>query len=134
MLESLFSSGTTSAVEAVGNVLDKLFTSDEERELLALKKQELIAKAGEVQAEINKVEASHRSIFVAGWRPFIGWVCGVALAWHFMLADFLNWVANIFDLPSMPTLNGTGELINILIALLGMSAYRTFEKAKGVSK
>ena len=41
------------------------------------------------QLEINKAEASHRNIFVAGWRPFVGWTCGVALAWHFVLAPFI---------------------------------------------
>jgi hypothetical protein len=42
------------------------------------------------QLEINKAEASHKSIFVAGWRPFIGWTCGVALCWHFVLAAYNN--------------------------------------------
>jgi len=45
----------------------------------------------ELQSEINKVEAQHRTIFVAGWRPFIGWVCGVALAYNFVLRDLLIW-------------------------------------------
>lgn len=134
MLQSLFSSATVPAVEAVGNILDKLFTSDEERGLLEQKKQELIAKAGEIQSEINKVEASHRSVFVAGWRPFIGWVCGFALLWQFMLADLLNWIGAIRGWPPMPALNGTSELVSIVVSLLGLSLYRTIEKTKGVSK
>ena len=48
------------------------------------------------QLEINKTEAQHRSIFVAGWRPFVGWTCGVALAWHFVLATIYNVFLSIF--------------------------------------
>ena len=66
-------------IEAVGNVLDALFTSDKER----LDKKAVLARIAQqptlVQGEINKIEAAHKSVFVAGWRPFIGWVCGLAL-------------------------------------------------------
>ena len=61
-------------IEAIGNVLDKLFTSDDEK----LSRQEALARLAQqpamAQIEINKIEAAHRSVFVAGWRPFIGWV------------------------------------------------------------
>ena len=66
----------TGPVEAVGNVLDALFTSDKER----LDKKAVLARIAQqprlIQGEINKIEAAHKSVFVAGWRPFIGWVCG----------------------------------------------------------
>lgn len=134
MLGGLIGKEVAQPIEAVGNVLDKLFTSDAERETLKLAKERLYARASEVQAEINKVEAGHRSIFIAGWRPFIGWVCGFALAWHFMIYDILQWIAAIQGWQTPPQLSGTGQLISIVLSLLGLGSLRTFEKSKGVSK
>jgi len=77
---------------AIGNVLDALFTSDDER----FDKQVVLARIAQkpslIHAEISKIEAAHRSVFVAGWRPFIGWVCGVALAYNFVIRDLLIWL------------------------------------------
>lgn len=73
-------------------------------------------------SEVNKVEAGHRSIFVAGWRPFVGWGCGSALIYNTMLAPMLG--LGVADL---------GFLQTILLGMLGISASRTFEKLKGVS-
>ena len=77
----------TGPIEAVGNVLDALFTSDKER----LDKKTVLARIAQqptlVQGENNKIEAAHKSVFVAGWRPFIGWVCGLALFYNFIACD-----------------------------------------------
>ncbi|PCI59466.1 MAG: hypothetical protein COB37_11510 [Kordiimonadales bacterium] len=95
-----------------------------------------ILKSGLGQMEINKAEAQHPSIFVAGWRPFIGWVCGFALAWHFMGADILNWLRVAFfpDVPAPPVLAGTETLVTVLLSMLGLGGLRTVEKLKGVSR
>jgi hypothetical protein len=95
-----------------------------------------VLKAGLGQMEINKVEAAHKSIFVAGWRPFIGWVCGFALAWHFILYDIAQWMQLSFfpDSPQLPALNGTETLITVLLSMLGLGGLRTFEKIKGVAR
>ena len=99
--------------------------------------QILLAMTGLVQGqlEINKVEAAHGSIFVAGWRPAIGWICGVALAWNFILQPMLNWGAFMFnvDLTDLPTLD-TGELMTVLLGMLGLGGLRTYEKKLGVSR
>lgn len=121
-------------IEAIGNVLDKLFTSDEERETLNLAKERLYAKAAEIQVEVNKIEAQHRSVFVAGWRPAIGWVCAFALAWHFVIYDIFAWASLNYSMAPPPILAGTSELISIVVALLGIAGLRTIEKSKGVSK
>lgn len=131
MIQSLISSQIASPIEAIGNVLDKLLTSDEERENLLLLKEKLYQNSAIVQAEINKIEAQHRSLFVAGWRPFIGWVCGFALLWHFIGFDFMSWVASINSWQKPPELSGTEELITIVISLLGLGIYRTVEKLGG---
>lgn len=134
MLSKLIGAEVATPIEAVGNVLDALFTSDEEKETLKLAKEKLYQNATLVQAEINKVEAQHRSIFVAGWRPFIGWVCGTALAWHFILYDFASWLSNVNGWVQPPALSGTENLITIVISLLGLGVYRTVEKLQGKTK
>ena len=84
----------------------------------------------ELQSEINKVEAQHRTIFVAGWRPFIGWVCGVALAYNFILRDMLIWLIGPEQVP--PALQ-MEHLMTVLIGMLGLGGMRTFEKFKDKS-
>ena len=85
----------------------------------------------ELQAEINKIEAQHRTIFVAGWRPFIGWVCGVALAYNFILRDLLVWFIGPDQVP--PALQ-MEHLMTVLIGMLGLGGMRTFEKFKDKAK
>jgi len=81
----------------------------------------------ELQSEINKMEAKHRTIFVAGWRPFIGWVCGIALAYNFVLRDMLVWYMGAETAP--PALQ-MEHLMTVLIGMLGLGGMRTFEKFK----
>lgn len=76
------------------------------------------------QLEINRVEANHKSIFVAGWRPFIGWVCGVALLYKFLLAPMLGLV-----LDEVPTVEMT-ELWPLLMGMLGLGAMRSYDKVR----
>lgn len=83
-----------------------------------------------VQSEINKMEAQHRSIFVAGWRPFIGWICGIALAYNFIIRDLIAWVSP--DI--MPPAIQMDQLITILLGMLGLGGLRTFEKIKDKTK
>lgn len=85
----------------------------------------------ELQAEINKVEAQHRTIFVAGWRPFIGWVCGFALAYNFVLRDLLVWWVGPDTAP--PALQ-MEHLITVLVGMLGLGGMRTFEKINDRTK
>lgn len=79
----------------------------------------------ELQAEINKVEAQHRTIFVAGWRPFIGWVCGFALAYNFVLRDLLVWY---FGEASAPPALQMEHLITVLVGMLGLGGLRSIDK------
>ena len=103
----------------------------------AFESQVLVAMTGLVQGqlEINKIEAKHGSIFVAGWRPFIGWVCGSALVWNFILRPLISWIAflNGHDLAGMPEIN-TAELTTILLGMLGLGGLRTYEKRIGVAR
>jgi hypothetical protein len=90
------------------------------------------------QLEINKQEASHASIFVAGWRPAIGWICGIALGWNFVLQPLLLWGAWAFpeiapDISTAPKLD-TDELMTVLLGMLGLGGLRTYEKRLGVAR
>jgi hypothetical protein len=90
------------------------------------------------QLEINKVEAQHGSLFVAGWRPAVGWICGIALGWNFIVHPMLLWIAFVVpdmpvDLSTAPQLD-TGELMTVLLGMLGLGGLRTYEKRVGVAR
>jgi len=86
------------------------------------------------QLEINKVEAAHKSIFVAGWRPFIGWVCGFGVAWAFVLGPIAAAVvASIGADVVLPEI-ATDNLMELVLGMLGLAGLRTFEKVKAVSR
>ena len=118
-------------LNGVKNLFDELTLTNEE-------KAKLIEKVNEAQTELNKLEAAHRTIFVADWRPFIGWVCGVSLACffipQFVLGAYL-WVKTCLETGQIVEypLNADG-LFSLVAALLGMAALRTYEKKEGISK
>jgi len=87
------------------------------------------------QMKVNKAEAAHKSLFVAGWRPFIGWVCGVGLLYSVMLRDLIVWVMALIDPTLMPPPDpDTTQMTTVLMGMLGMGGLRTFEKYKGVNR
>tara|TARA_R110002096_G_scaffold199376_1_gene383286 strand:+ start:2409 stop:2789 length:381 start_codon:yes stop_codon:yes gene_type:complete len=81
----------------------------------------------ELQSEINKVEAQHRSVFVSGWRPFTGWICAVALLYNFVLRDLAIWAFGIEQVP--PALQ-MEHLMTVLFGMLGLGGMRSLEKIK----
>ena len=81
----------------------------------------------EIQTRINEIEAQHRTVFVAGWRPFIGWVCGVALAYNFVIRDLFIWAIKPETVP--PALQ-MEHLMTVLLGMLGLGGLRTYEKIK----
>jgi hypothetical protein len=124
-----------SIMDVAGRFLpeDKEKRAEAEREIEA-KLADSLAKLDLVQAETNKVEAGHRSLFVAGWRPFIGWSCGFALAYTYVLQPILTFgLAQAGFLIDLPAVN-LGEMMPVLMGLLGLGGLRSWEKVKGVSK
>ena len=92
------------------------------------------------QLEINREEAASGNMFVAGWRPFIGWVCGSALAYNYIGKPFIEFILLVYvmhhpgiTLPPLPELQ-TAELMTVLMGMLGLGGLRTFEKVKEVSR
>lgn len=126
-------------IDALGTVFDKLFTSDEERAQAQAVLEKLRQHPAELQVELNKIEAAHRSIFVAGWRPFIGWVGGVSLGCYyipqFVMASII-WTRQSWGMGTLvpyPVTEISG-LTELVIALLGLAGLRTYEKREGVTK
>lgn len=107
--------------------------SPEKKAEIESKTLELEATAQNLQAQINIEEAKHKSIFVAGWRPFIGWTCGVALAYNYVVAPFAIQAAQWFGKSIQLVELDIGSLITLLIGMLGMASLRTVEKNSGVS-
>ena len=83
----------------------------------------------ELQAEINKVEAQNRSMFVSGWRPFIGWICGFAFGFHYIVMPLLLAYTDI-----KPVEFDTNSLFTVLMGMLGLGGLRTYEKLKDKTK
>lgn len=128
----------------ISSIINKLIPDpDKAREVQAEIEKALIEKEGEVnkaiaeaakaQADINLKEAESPSLFVAGWRPFIGWVCGVAFACTFLVAPFFTWVSAMFNGPSFPALD-SATLTSLTLGLLGLGTMRTVEKVQGVDR
>lgn len=85
------------------------------------------------QIEVNIQEAQHQSIFVAGWRPFVGWICGLGLAYQAILHNLIEWLSGIYGFP-VPPAPDSDVLIYVLGGLLGLGALRTYEKRSKLTK
>ena len=86
------------------------------------------------QIEVNKVEAAHKSLFVAGWRPAIGWTCAIALFWFYVGRPFAIGLAGAFGQELYVPSIEVDTLYQLVLALLGMGTLRTFERIKGVNR
>ena len=100
-----------------------------ELEAKALEMEQLLMNA---QVEINKIEAASPRLFVAGWRPFIGWICGLGIFYHFIGYQLFCWVVVAFRLGVIPPELNTEGLLSLVFALLGVGTMRTYEKIRGV--
>ncbi|MFC6440858.1 3TM-type holin [Bowmanella sp. JS7-9] len=125
----------------VGPLIDKLVdripdpnARAEAREQFETQLLTAVTEASTLQAKINQVEAAHSSVFVAGWRPFIGWVCGLSLLWAFLLQPIMVWGVKVAGVDVDIPIIETGALYQLVLAMLGMGGLRTFEKMKGVAR
>jgi len=130
-LGKIFGVGQEAAapITAVGNILDNLFTSKDEKLTHEAILTRLAQQPNLAQVELNKIEAGHRSIFVAGWRPFIGWVCGAGLVNMFLINPWIQWITDL-EGPNLPE----DIIMELIIAMLGLGVLRTVEKIQGKAK
>lgn len=128
-------SAAAEVIGALGQVIDDTVTSDQERAEAKLALTKLLQEPMKLQALQNQIEAQHRTVFVAGWRPAVGWVCALALLYNFIGHPLIEWafIAFVRDVAPPPPID-IGHLVAILLAMLGMAGYRTVEKAKGVAR
>ncbi|RJE76957.1 hypothetical protein CWB96_06235 [Pseudoalteromonas citrea] len=130
LFSTLFSSNIQAPVAAIGSLLDELYTSDEEAVNLEILKQRVAQQPNLVQSKINQVQASHRSLFVAGARPFLMWVCGLGFLFAFVINPILQWIWPDVGTPQLPL----AAMLELTLAMLGLAGLRTVEKVKGVAK
>ena len=116
--------------DLAGTVINKIWPDKTEAE-----KQQLAAAVMVVQGQldINKVEAANPSVFVSGWRPFIGWVCGAACAWNWIGLPIAAMILKVYqiEIPLAPA--NLTEMLPVLMGMLGLGALRTVEKINGVA-
>ena len=121
-------------IQPVASILDKFIVDKDLKVKLQHELETAIHRANLAQLEVNKSEAAHKSIFVAGWRPFVGWVCGVSLAYHFILAPILQFGFALSGMEQELPEFDFSQLSTVLMGMLGLGGLRTFEKMKGVSR
>ncbi len=123
----------------VTGILDKVIEDKDQKAKLA---HELATMADNhaqqallAQLDINKAEAASGSLFKGGWRPFVGWTCGVALLYHFILTPLILFGVGLSGatIPPLPEFD-MSSLMTILMGMLGLGGLRTYEKQKGLTK
>lgn len=126
--------------DGITTIVNKIWpdASEEQKTRLQIELAQLQASTdlAKGQLAINQVEASNANLFVAGWRPLVGWCCGLALAYNFIIQPFIIFIliacGSKFDYHTLPVLD-TAQLNNILLGMLGMGLMRSAEKFKGVA-
>lgn len=125
----MLGSGIGSAAKDIAGVIDTFVETKEEKKSAERLLMKIQQEPDRWQSEINKIQAGHRTLFVAGARPFIMWVCGLGLAFEFLVNPILVWTTG----NPGPQIN-TGMLMDLVLAMLGLGAMRTYEKQKGLTR
>jgi hypothetical protein len=123
--------GLGEVAELANTVVNKIWPDKSEQE-----KAELVAAVQLVngQLDINKAEATNPNVFVSGWRPFIGWVCGIACAWNWIGISVVSTALTIWGRPIVLKTADVSEMMPVLLGLLGLGALRTYERVKDVHR
>ena len=122
----------------VTGLLDKFIEDKDQKARLAHEIATLAQKEAHknaaLQLEVNKVEAAHKSLFVSGWRPFIGWTCGLGMFGNFITIPFSNFVLALFSIDIVIPLVPLETMMPVLMGMLGLGAMRTYEKKNAVHR
>jgi hypothetical protein len=117
-------------IKPVSDILDKFVVDKDLKLKLSHELEKEIVSLNRAQIELNKVEAAHENVFVSGWRPFIGWACGIALVYHFLLEPIIQYILILSGADFKTPEFDFSQLSTIVMAMLGMSSLRTYEKTK----
>ena len=123
----------TALLPVIGKTIDKIFPDAEAEQKRKLEELSQVLAADLAQLDVLKTEAAHPSVFVAGWRPAVGWVCALGLFYTTIGVNILTWGSGVFGWPSPPEIDG-GILSTVLVGMLGMSGMRTWEGLKGIKR
>jgi len=122
----------------VTGLLDKFIEDKDQKAKLAHEvatmAQRHAQELAKAQLEVNKAEAAHTSMFVAGWRPAVGWCCVLGMAGNFMVIPFTNFVLALLEIEVVIPLIDLETMMPVLMGMLGLGAMRSYEKTKGVSR
>jgi hypothetical protein len=122
----------------VTSLLDKFVEDKDQKAKLAHEvatmAQRHAQELAKAQLEVNKAEAQHKSLFVSGWRPAVGWCCVFGMMGNFMVIPFTNFVLALLKIDVTVPLIDTATMMPVLMGMLGLGAMRTYEKRTGVSK
>ena len=145
-LKDITEGGVSGIFSGIKELISQFHTSPEEKSKALQQVMEFEGKLYQIaasvdvaQIELNKVEAASPNLFNSGWRPFVGWTCGGALAYETIARDILNWVLSVVNsisgavVPLLPVVS-SDILATTLAAMLGMAGARTYEKLRGVAR
>lgn len=125
-INKLIGGGVVTAVEGVANVVDKFIETDDEKRAFEVVMTRMAQEPGKAQVELNKIEAGHRTLFVSGWRPALGWICAAGLAFTFLINPVLQWTTGNPG-PELPH----DVMFELVLGMLGLAGVRTAEKLAG---
>lgn len=123
----------TAGMELVDTVVKRIWPDPTEQEKMKLEALKTTMASEMAIHATNQAEAQHPSLFVAGWRPFIGWMGGLGLGYAFLVQPLASWAAGVFGTQPLPTLD-TSVLTTVVMTMLGFGGMRTYEKMQGVSR
>ncbi|MDG1315295.1 MAG: 3TM-type holin [Flavobacteriaceae bacterium] len=127
-----------SLINPIAGLLDKFIQDKDQSNVLAHQIATMAERHAQElakgQLEVNKVEAAHKNMFVAGWRPAVGWICAIGMAGNFILIPMANFLLALFQSEITIPLIALSEMMPVLMGMLGLGAMRTVEKAKGVQR
>lgn len=129
----------SSLIEPVTGILDKFVEDKDQKAKLAHEISTMADRHAQqlalAQIEVNKAEAASNSVWKGGWRPFVGWVCGTAFAYHFVIQPLaiFGLAAYGMEVPPLPDFD-MGQLMTVLMGMLGLGGLRSFEKSRGVAR
>ncbi len=133
MFANLFAGGISGLLKGAKGLIEEFHMDPAEKARLTIKLMEVEHEMDKSQIMVNAEEAKHPNWFVAGWRPFVGWTCGVGLGYQVLLQPLLTWASTMVDIVAPPPVD-IAVLMPVLLGMLGLGGIRAYEKMKGVSR